>query len=217
MLDATLRGSGLYGAVASTIKNVLIEYMRQQEKDPFQKDNAKILLQAINISPPIGSKARKFYNSLEAMDYERDVLEARGFGVMIDGKFQLSPAYQVLGNLASATINLPLDRAVAEIDAVTEALDARNSDMQRIAMALGWKAWEVGAEVEEHELINTTAKETRALEATRKRKEQAAAKRQKEIDAIQAMSQEEINAYANWKSKPENKGKRLLDYLEENK
>ena len=217
MLDTTLRGSGLYGAVASTIKNVLIEYMRQQEKDPFQKDNAKILLQAINISPPIGSKARKFYNSLEAMDYERDVLEARGFGVMIDGKFQLSPAYQVLGNLASATINLPLDRAVAEIDAVTEALDARNSDMQRIAMALGWKAWEVGAEVEEHELINTTAKETRALEATRKRKEQAAAKRQKEIDAIQAMSQEEINAYANWKSKPENKGKRLLDYLEENK
>jgi hypothetical protein len=217
MLDTTLRGSGLYGAVASTIKNVLIEYMRQQEKDPFQKDNAKILLQAINISPPIGSKARKFYSSLEAMDYERDVLETRGFGVMIDGKFQLSPAYQVLGNLSSAAINLPLDRAVTEINAVTEALDSRNSDMQRIAMALGWKSWEVGAEIEEHELINTTAKETRALEATRKRKEQSAAKRQKEIDAIQAMSQEEINAYANWKSKPENKGKRLLNYLEENK
>ena len=215
MLDTTLRGSGLYGAVASTIKNVLIEYMRQQEKDPFQKDNAKILLQAINISPPIGSKARKFYNSLEAMDYERDVLEARGFGVMIDGKFQLSPAYQVLGNLASATINLPLDRAVAEIDAVTEALDARNSDMQRIAMALGWKAWEVGAEVEEHELINTTAKETRALEATRKRKEQAATKRQIEFEALQNMSSTEKAEYIKWRK--ENKGKRLLDYLEENK
>ena len=213
MLDTTLRGSGLYGAVASTIKNVLIEYMRQQEKDPFQKDNAKILLQAINISPPIGSKARKFYNSLEAMDYERDVLEARGFGVMIDGKFQLSPAYQVLGNLASATINLPLDRAVAEIDAITEALDSRNSDMQRIAMALGWKAWEVGAEVEEHELINTTAKETRALEATRKRKEQAAAKRQIEFEALQNMSSTEKAEYIKWRK--ENKGKRLLDYLEE--
>ena len=215
MLDTTLRGSGLYGAVASTIKNVIIEYMRQQEKDPFQKDNAKILLQAINISPPIGSKARKFYNSLEAMDYERDVLEARGFSVMIDGKFQLSPAYQVLGNLASATINLPLDRAVAEVDAITEALDSRNSDMQRIAMALGWKAWEVGAEIEEHELINTTAKETRELEAIRKRKEQAAAKRQIEINAIKSMSQSEIQAYATWKTKPKNKGKRLLDYLEE--
>ena len=213
MLDTTLRGSGLYGAVASTIKNVLIEYMRQQEKDPFQKDNAKILLQAINISPPIGSKARKFYNSLEAMDYERDVLEARGFGVMIDGKFQLSPAYQVLGNLASATINLPLDRAVAEVDAVTEALDSRNSDMQRIAMALGWKAWEVGAEIEEHELINTTAKETRALEATRKRKEQAAAKRQIEFEALQNMSSTEKAEYIKWRK--ENKGKRLLDYLEE--
>ena len=213
MLDTTLRGSGLYGAVASTIKNVLIEYMRQQEKDPFQKDNAKILLQAINISPPIGSKARKFYNSLEAMDYERDVLEARGFGVMIDGKFQLSPAYQVLGGLTSAIANFPLDRAVAEVDAVTEALDARNSDMQRIAMALGWKAWEVGAEVEEHELINTTAKETRALEATRKRKEQAAAKRQIEFEALQNMSSTEKAEYIEWRK--ENKGKRLLDYLEE--
>jgi ribosomal protein L3 len=102
---------------------------------------------------------------------------------------------------------------VAEIDAVTEALDARNSDMQRIAMALGWKAWEVGAEVEEHELINTTAKETRALEATRKRKEQAAAKRQIEIEALQNMSSTEKAEYIEWKK--ENKGKRLLDYLEE--
>jgi Tfp pilus assembly protein PilE len=87
--------------------------------------------------------------------------------------------------------------------------------MQRIAMALGWKAWEVGAEIEEHELINTTAKETRELEAIRKRKEQAAAKRQIEINAIKSMSQSEIQAYAIWKTKPENKGKRLLDYLEE--
>jgi putative AlgH/UPF0301 family transcriptional regulator len=136
---------------------------------------------------------------------------------MIDGKFQLSPAYQVLGNLSSAAINLPLDRAVTEIDAVTEALDSRNSDMQRIAMALGWKSWEVGAEIEEHELINTTAKETRALEATRKRREQAAAKRQTEIDAIKSMSQSDVQEYAIWKTKTENKGKRLLNYLEENK
>ena len=215
MLDTTLRGSGLHGAVASTIKNVIIEYMRQQEKDPFAKDNARVVLQAVNISPPLGSKIRKFYNSLETMDYEKDVIDARGFGVTIDGKFQLSPSYQVLGNLASATINLPLDRVVSEIDAVAEALDSRNTDMQRIALALGWKSWEVGAEVEEHEALKTIASETRKAEGIKKRKETAAAKRQKEIDAIMSMTIPERQEYLKWKAKPENKGKRLLDYLEE--
>ena len=158
MLDTTLRGSGLYGAVASTIKNVIIEYMRQQEKDPFSKDNTRVLLQAINLSPPLGSKARKIYNGLETMNYEKDVIAERGFGVKIDGKFQLSPSYQVLGNLTSAATNLPLDRVVSELDVVSEALDSRNTELQRLALALGWKGWEVGAEIEEHEAIKTTAK-----------------------------------------------------------
>jgi hypothetical protein len=213
MLDTTLRGSGLYGAVASTIKNVIIEYMRQQEKDPFAKDNARVVLQAINISPPLGSKARKFYNALETMDYEKDVIDARGFGMTIDGKFQLSPSYQVLGNLASATINLPLDRVVSEVDAIAEALDSRNTDMQRIAMALGWKAWEVGAEIEEHETIKTTASETRKAEGIQKRKEKAAAKRKIEQEANQGFTPEERGEYLKWKRN--NKGKRLYDYLEE--
>ncbi len=213
MLDTTLRGSGLYGAVASTIKNVIIEYMRQQEKDPFSKDNTRVLLQAINLSPPLGSKARKIYNGLETMDYEKDVIAERGFGVKIDGKFQLSPSYQVLGNLTSAATNLPLDRIVSELDVVAESLDSRNTEMQRLALALGWKSWEVGAEIEEHEAIKTTAKATRKAEGIKKRKEQAAAKRKIETDAIQSMSNEEINAYADWKTK--NKGKRLYDYLKE--
>ena len=135
--------------------------------------------------------------------------------MIIDGKFQLSPSYQVLGNLASATINLPLDRVVSEIDAVAEALDSRNTDMQRIALALGWKSWDVGAEVEEHEALKTIASETRKAEGIKKRKETAAAKRQKEIDAITSMTIPERQEYVRWKAKPENKGKRLLDYLEE--
>ena len=213
MLDTTLRGSGLYGAVASTIKNVIIEYMRQQEKDPFSKDNTRVLLQAINLSPPLGSKARKIYNGLETMDYEKDVIKERGFGVKIDGKFQLSPSYQVLGNLTSAATNLPLDRVVSELDVVSEALDSRNTEMQRLALALGWKSWEVGAEIEEHEAIKTTAKATRKAEGIEKRKQKSAEKRKIETDAIQSMSNKEINAYADWKTK--NKGKRLYDYLKE--
>jgi hypothetical protein len=213
ILDTTLRGSGLYGAVASTIKNVIIEYYRQQEKDPFDKDNFKVVLQALNISPPIGSKTRKLYNALNIEDYEKDVIDARGFGVKIDGKFILSPKYQVMGNLAAATTNLPLDRAVSEIDAISEALDSRNTNWQRIALSLGWRSWEVGAEIEEHEEIETTAKATRKAEGIKKRKEEAARKRKIEQTAINNMNPSEFSLYIEWKSK--NKGKRVYDYLKE--
>ena len=213
MLDTTLRGSGIVGAVGSTLKNVIIEYMRQQEKDPFAKDNTKILLQALNISPPLGSKARKFYGGFQTMDYEKDVIASRGYGMMIDGKFQLSPSYQVMGSFASAVANVPLDRVVSEVDGITEALDTRNTEYQRLMLALGWKTWQIGAEIEEHEAIKTTAKATRKAEGIEKRKEQAAEKRKIETDAIQSMSNKEINAYVDWKTK--NKGKRLYDYLKE--
>jgi hypothetical protein len=213
MLDTTLRGSGIYGAIGSTIKNVIIEYMRQQEKDPFAKDNAKILLQALNVSPPLGSKARKFYGAFQTMDYEKDVIAARGFGMMIDGKFQLSPKYQVMGSLASAVANVPLDRVVSEVDGITEALDTRNTEYQRLMLLAGWKTWQIGAEIEEHKAIKTTAKATRKAEGIEKRKQKSAEKRKIEINAYQSMSNEEINTYIDWKTK--NKGKRLYDYLEE--
>ncbi|MHA2039161.1 MAG: hypothetical protein ACW98X_22270 [Promethearchaeota archaeon] len=213
MVDTTLRGAGVWTSVASVIKNVGLEYYKQQQKDAFKRDNTRVLLQALNVSPPIGSKASKFYRSLETLDYEDDVITARGFGIMNDNKFQLSPAYQVLGGMTAATTNVPLDRIFTEVDGLTEAFDSRNTLMQRVALGLGWKNWEVGAEIEEHELIKADAKATRKEEGIKKRKEEAARKRKIETDAIQSMSNEEINAYTDWKTK--NKGKRLYDYLQE--
>ena len=213
MLDTTLRGAGVWTSVASVAKNTILEYMRQQDKNAFERDNAKILLQAFNVSPPVGSKASKFYRSLETMDYEDDVITARGFDVMNEGRFQLSPAYQVLGGISAATTNVPLDRVFTEIDGLTEAFDSRNTLMQRTALALGWKSWEVGAEIEEHEAIKTTAKATRKAEGIQKRKEKAAAKRKIETDSFKSMNATKKLQYKKWKRN--NKGKRLYDYLEE--
>ena len=171
MIDTLLRGSGLAGAVISTIKNVIIAYQKYDEAPMIQKENADIILAALNISPPIGSKARKINNVLQTMQFEKDVLAERGFSVMIDGHFQLSPAYDMLGDLTSATLNLPLDRVADEVNAITEALDTRNTQWQRIALALGWRQWDVGARAEEHDLIKTEAKAKRKVEGKEKAKE----------------------------------------------
>jgi hypothetical protein len=213
MADTTLRGSGLYGAVASTAKNVLLEYMKQQEKSDFSKDNAKILLTGLNLSPAIGSKARKFYGGFETMDFEKDVIAKRGFDIMNDKRLQLSPSYQVLGSFSSALTNLPLDRAVSEIGSISEALDSRNTAWQRLALALGWKEWEVGAEIEEHALIKANSKLKRKEEGIEKIKAVAAEKKKIEKDALKNMNPTQYLNFKKWKV--QNKGKRLYDYLQE--
>ena len=58
MVDTVLRGSGVYGAITATLKNTIMKYYENEKKDPFAKDNASILLEAVNLSPPIGSKLR---------------------------------------------------------------------------------------------------------------------------------------------------------------
>ena len=69
------------------------------------------------------------------------------------GKVNLSPSYQVVASLAEAITNLPLERAVVEIDAIVETLDARNTTFQRIALALGYRTWDVGTKNEERDLV----------------------------------------------------------------
>ena len=175
MVDTTLKGGfGLPGAVVSTIKNVVIEYNKQEEKG-FLSDHAYTLLQAVNLSPPVGSKFRKIYTAIQTNKFEKDAIKQRGFDVTINGEFNLSPSYSVIGNVLEGGLNIPMARMVDEVNSVTEALDARNSSMQRLALGLGWKTWDVSARNEAHDLIKTEAKAKRKEEGIEKAKETRAA------------------------------------------
>ena len=178
MTDSVLKGSGVKGAVIATLKNTITEYFKQEEKG-FMSDHTYTILQALSLSPPIGSKARKLYSAIQTKKFERDTLAARGFDITADGKINLGPAYSIIGNLASATANVPLDRVVDELNSIVEALDSRNTTWQRIALALGWKTWDVGAKNEENDLIKTEAKAKRKEEGKVKAKETRAAKKAK--------------------------------------
>ena len=87
------------------------------------------------------------------------------------GKFNPSPTYNIVANISSAAFNIPLDRMLSEIDGVKEALDNRNTIYQRIALAAGWRTWDVGAKNEEFDLIKIEAKATRKKEGIEKSKE----------------------------------------------
>ena len=80
MTDSVLKGSGVRGAVIATLKNTITEYFKQEEKG-FMSDHTYTILQALSLSPPIGSKARKLYSAIQTKKFERDTLAARGFDV----------------------------------------------------------------------------------------------------------------------------------------
>ena len=187
MIDTVLRGSGVAGAVISTIKNGIMRYQSEEEKG-FKADHTYTIIELTNLSPPLGSKLRKIYSGIKTKKYERDVIKERGFDVTIDGKFNLSPSYQVIGDVASGVANIPLDRLVAEVNAITEALDSRNTVYQRIALAIGYRTWDVGALNEEGDKIKVIGKATRKEEgkikarATRERKKQE--KYQKYLESL---------------------------------
>ena len=171
MADTTLKGAfGLPGAVVSTLKNIYQEYEKQDAKG-FMADHTYTVLTAANISPPIGSKLRKMYGGIQTSRFEKDVIEKRGWDVTIDGKFNISPSYSILGSEVEAFTNIPLERMVREIQGITEAMDSRNSAGQRVALSLGWKTYDVGAPNEEHDLIKTGAKKQRKIEGKEKAKE----------------------------------------------
>jgi len=171
MMDTILRGSGLSGAVVTALKNSIRKYNYEKDKG-YNADHFNTMIELLNVSPPIGSKVRKIYSAIQTKDvYEKDVIAERGFDLTIDGKFNISPTYDVIGGLTSAFLNLPLDRLIIELRGITEAFDERNTTWQRIAVGLGWRTWDVNAKNEEHDLIKIEAKKERKVQGKIKAKE----------------------------------------------
>ena len=190
MADTVLRGSGVYGALISTIKNAALEYNKQEERKMFA-DHAYTILAVAGISPPISSKAKKLYGAYRIKKFDKDVIEARGWEITKDGRLNLSPNYDIVGNVVVATTNLPLDRVIEKVGNVSEALDSRNTKIQRLALALGWKEWELNVKNEENEKIKVEAKAKRKEEGIEKGIISREEKRKADEKALMEMSPEE--------------------------
>jgi hypothetical protein len=166
MSDSVVRGTGIYGAILTTLKNSFLTWERENEKG-FTGDQTKTILELANLSPAIGSKLRKVYSGIQTYQFDKAVIEKHPWSVTIDGRFNPSSTYSILANVASAGLNLPLDRALAEAKGVAEMLDARNSVFQRIALGAGWRTWNVGAKNEEFDLIKAEAKAKKKKEKSK--------------------------------------------------
>ena len=157
MSDTILRGLGIRGATISTLKNMIIEFGEQNQKD-WNSDYAEVMVQALNISPPVGIKARQIYGATQTYKYNKDAINE--MGVDID-----NPAWLALGQVTAGTTNIPLDRVVKKVNNVRAALDDRNEAWQRIATMLGWNTWNVGIPNRKRDAIKNKKKQKKKSSA----------------------------------------------------
>ena len=135
MLDSLLRGTGVYGAIASTIKNILFEVNKQSKKD--RPDYTQAGLRMLSISPPVDSKIRKVLSTGRAFSYKTTREKMVGFGLD-------NPAFYAIGQSVSAFTNIPLDRVIRKMDNVRMVFSDETKYWQKVALLLGYSQWDLG-------------------------------------------------------------------------
>ena len=179
--DTLLRGTGVYGAAFSTLKNTILRYQQEQKKG-WNKDLGNVAVEAINLSPPIGAKVRKLYSALKTWDYN-DIFGDVSKEVGLDPS---NPDLSAVANIIEAVFNVPLARVVNKANNLEEALTGNHEAWQKIAMIMGWNRWNVGVKDEELEEARDVVKERRKEEKkieTEKKKEEKKKQEEKEKKA----------------------------------
>ena len=135
--DTFLRGMGVYGAAASTVKNVILEIIDQAKSN--RPDYTKAAIAATSISPPINSKLRKLISAGNTFKYKQSREKVFNEGLSLE-----NPAFLAAGKVISAGTNIPADRIVTKLDHIKTAMEPETELWQAIALSLGWGEWELG-------------------------------------------------------------------------
>ena len=174
-LDTLLRGTGVWGAAVSTLKNTIMKFYEQRAKG-WTADQTYTIIEAINLSPPLGSKFRKIYNAIQTDKFNKGVGEKLKYRIE-------NPTLSIIGNTVEALINFPMARLINKANNLEEAITGNHELWQRIAMAGGWNRWTVGAEDEELERAKQEVKdEKKRKKDIEKKQKKIEDKKQKETD-----------------------------------
>ena len=179
MVDSWLTGIGVGGKAIGTIKNTLMEYFEQRDKG-FNSDHAYTLLTILSFSPPIGSKLRKIYSSIQTEEFNRGVFSKRGF--TLD-----NPIWSGVGNVIEGVTNIPLGRMSNLMLQLDNAMDSNHKWWQRVALLLGQNTWDLGIKDPDIEAVKDEVKEEKKVESKKRakiKKEQKKKEKEKENKVV---------------------------------
>jgi len=137
-IDSVLRGMGVGGAIVSTIKNMIKTHVEQQGKTKSRKDDTAVLMEMLNISPPIGIKARQMKSSSRNLNWNQKTISEMPY-------YNLNnPIWESVGLTTQAVTNVPLARLHTKVTNIRESVNKENEGWQRLAMLMGWSKWNLG-------------------------------------------------------------------------
>ena len=163
-MDSILRGSGVWGAVIATLKNMAIAYHKEREKD-WNGDEASVLVEALNVSPPLGIKARKIVNAERTLNYNKDIMEEMETFDIENPQWSANTSY------IEALTNIPVNRLYNKTLNVRQSLNNQHDAYQRVLMFSGWSQWNLGiGDSEKIEAFKGIVKEKKKIESKEKAK-----------------------------------------------
>ena len=135
--DSLLRGTGVYGAAAATVKNMILKIIEENKKS--NPDYEKVAIESTSISPPINSKLKKLLAAGRTFKYRQSKEKIYTEGLSLE-----NPAFLAAGQIISAGANLPADRLILKADHIYTAMKPETELWQSIALASGWSEWDLG-------------------------------------------------------------------------
>tara|TARA_R110002012_G_scaffold3218_3_gene15005 strand:- start:212 stop:5473 length:5262 start_codon:yes stop_codon:yes gene_type:complete len=182
MVDSWLTGIGYGGKAIGTVKNTIMEYLKQRDKG-FNSDHAYTLLTLLSFSPPIGSKLRKIYSSIQTEEFNRGVFSKRGF--TLD-----NPIWSGIGNVIEGVTNIPLGRMSNLMLQLDNAMDPAHKWWQRVALLLGQNTWDLGIKDPDIEAVKDELKKEKKVKNKEKQKIKKEQKKKEKEEANKAVIEE---------------------------
>ena len=126
--DSQIRGLGIQGALAVTLKNTLMTIA--EEMDNKSPDYAEAIDDLFSISPPLQAKLRKLKSAANTFSWNKKEMEDAGFNLN-------NPAYLATAQTIAALSNIPVDEAVIKINALRTIYSDSSEKWQKVAVAFG--------------------------------------------------------------------------------
>jgi hypothetical protein len=162
MADSLLRGTGVAGGVLSVTKNAILRIVKESQKD--NPNYEKVAADLERIAPPVSSKLSKVRQAARSFKWDKEQMVNGGWGLD-------NPAYLAVGNVISATTNLPMDRGVKKINNLIKASDSELETWERLALVGGWQDWEIGLDEEKKKTKSRTRQSRKRTQRERVKRE----------------------------------------------
>jgi len=179
-IDSVLRGSGVMGAVVATLKNTAIAFARQRDVG-YNPDESAVVVEALNLSPVIGIKARQIVNAEKTLNYNKKIIDEMD-------TFDIdNPRWSAVTSYTQALTNLPLNRLYNKTQNIRQALNNQNSAWERSLMFLGWSQYNLDIKNEKMEGIKEDVKiksKIKSKEKAKVRKEEKKKEKQQENKSV---------------------------------